>query len=401
MKLRRLPGDFQVEEKLASLPEGGPFALYRLSKQSLGTPEAVDAVLRRWKLRRQAVAYAGLKDRHAQTVQYLTIFRGPRRGWRQPKLAVEYLGQVRRAVHPRDIVANRFLLVLRDLSGDELRAARAALAEVPRDGLPNYFDQQRFGSVTADGQFIAKPWCLGDYEQALWLALAADNRHDTPEERHGKALLREHWGDWPRCKALLPRSHARSIVTYLVDHPGDFRRALALIRHDLRSLWLAAFQSHLWNQVLGLMIRRVCRPEQYVEYRIGPDMLPFFRDLDAAQRSALQGLVLPLPSARLHLDGSPLEAVYHQVLAEEGMTLRQMRLKYPRDTFFSKGQRPAVVHPAELASEAAPDELYPGRQKLTLRFTLPRGSYATILVKRLTGPAAAEVLDEEPELAES
>lgn len=394
MKLKRLPSDFLVEEQLGPLPQGGPFALYRLTKESMGTPEAVEAVRRRWKLARHALAYAGLKDKHARTVQYLSIRGGPRRGWRQPHLELEYLGQTGRPVHPRDIVANRFVLVLRDLTVAEGAQAQAALGEVARDGLPNYFDQQRFGSVTDSGEFIARPWCLGDYERALWLALAAANRHDTPAQREEKAILRQHWGDWARCKAELPRGHARSVITYLVDHPHDFRRALALIRHDLRSLWLAAYQSHVWNQVLGALVRQLCPRPQWVEHRIGPDVLPFFLHLHEAQRRTLEALALPLPSARAPLAGSPLAPLYDEVLAKEGMTLRQMRLKYPRDTFFSKGLRPAVLRPEGLTSTEADDELYPGRRKLTLRFTLPRGSYATILVKRITGPAAAASLDE-------
>jgi tRNA pseudouridine13 synthase len=54
------------------------------------------------------------------------------------------------------------------------------------------------------------------------------------------------------------------------------------------------------------------------------------------------------------------------------------------DLFFSRGERAATVRPEELSHEAADDELYPGRRKIALRFDLPRGSYATILVKRFT-----------------
>ena len=212
--------------------------------------------------------------------------------------------------------------------------------------------------------------------------------HDRPRDREQKKLLRDNWGDWPRTKALLERSHRRSIVTYLADKPGDFRRAIALVRQDLRSIWLAAFQSHVWNQILAELLRVVCRPEQLASETIGGREVPFFRQLDPAQRNELAGLRLPLPSARLHLEGSPFESLYQRVLAAEGLELRQMRLKYPRDTFFSKGERPAIMQPGELASESEADDLYPRRQKLTIRFTLPRGAYATILVKQLTECAA-------------
>jgi tRNA(Glu) U13 pseudouridine synthase TruD len=37
-----------------------------------------------------------------------------------------------------------------------------------------------------------------------------------------------------------------------------------------------------------------------------------------------------------------------------------------------------------MTHDTADDELYPGRQKMTLAFELARGSYATILIKRVT-----------------
>ena len=78
------------------------------------------------------------------------------------------------------------------------------------------------------------------------------------------------------------------------------------------------------------------------------------------------------------------------MLAAEGLALRQIRVKYPRDSFFSKGERPAIVRPGNLAHAAAADELNPPRQKLTLDFTLPRGSYATILVRRVADAGTLE-----------
>ena len=78
MKLRRLPDDFQVQELTSIVPDGGSFALYRLTKTSIGTPEAVKAIVERWGVQRKRISYGGLKDRHAVTVQHVTIHNGPR-----------------------------------------------------------------------------------------------------------------------------------------------------------------------------------------------------------------------------------------------------------------------------------------------------------------------------------
>ena len=143
-------------------------------------------------------------------------------------------------------------MVLRDLTPEKARAAKIALEELPRDGLPNYFDDQRFGSVGYDGDFIGRAWLVGDHEKALRLAIAEANPSDRPDARDEKAILRETWGNWAEAKAQLPRSHARSLVTYLVDHPTDFRGAFARVRRELTLALL-----------LGL-------PESSLEPRTGP-----------------------------------------------------------------------------------------------------------------------------------
>jgi tRNA pseudouridine13 synthase len=394
MKLKRTVEDFRVEEQISLRPSAGQFGLYRLTKQSLGTPEALDAVVSRWKLRRADVAFAGLKDKHALTTQYLTIAGGPRRGLEQTNLSLEYVGQVQQPIHSSDIASNRFEVVIRDLGPDELASAVKTLESTASSGCPNYFDNQRFGSLGESGDLLAKPWCLGNYERAVWLAVADANVHDRPNEREAKRVLRENWGDWAACTKKLPPGAQKEVAAHLSRNPTDFRRAITILPHELRSLWLAAFQSHLWNQLLAASINQFCKPDQCVLHTIGGRQVPFFVALDASQRSLLHAQSLPLPSARLHLDDGPLKTLYDQTLAAEGLELRQIRVKYPRDTFFSKGNRPAVFQPGDFSHALAADELYPGQQKLTLRFTLPRAAYATILVKRLAGPVADALADD-------
>ena len=72
---------------------------------------------------------------------------------------------------------------MRNLTAEPAERIVALRDTLARDGVPNYFDDQRFGSLGASGEFIAKPWCLGDYERALWLALAEHNPHDRPGDR--------------------------------------------------------------------------------------------------------------------------------------------------------------------------------------------------------------------------
>ena len=385
MKVKQQPEDFQVEELTDVVPTGrGAFALYRLEKQGWSKPDALAAVRRRWRVEPRRVSYGGLKDRHAWTVQYLTISHGPQRGLRHHGVTVDYLGQVPQPYTSADIRANRFRLTLRALAAAEADRARRALDEVRADGVPNYFDDQRFGSVSEGGEFIARLLVQGRFEEALRQALAAPYEHDRAAEKQEKGLLQKHWGDWAALKERLPRGHARSLVDYLLHHPGDFRGAAARLRPELRGLYLSAYQSHLWNRMLARWVEGHCRPGQVVRVGLKLGVLPMWRGLDEAQRRELAGLSLPLPSARLKLAADdPRAELVHTVLAEEGLQLRQMQVKGIRELFFSRGERAALCLPANLEAAAEPDELHPGREKLLLSFELPRGSYATLVLKRI------------------
>ena len=385
MKLKQLPEDFQVEELTHVVPAGqGAFALYRLDKSGWATPDAIQAIRRRWGLDLQRVSYGGLKDRHATTAQYLTIYRGHQRGLTHHQLKLKYLGQTTTPFTSKDIDANRFCLTLRAVREREIEQAEQAIRELTKDGVPNYFDDQRFGSVGEKSDFVARRLILGEYEQALRLALTLPYEFDRAAERKEKEYLDAHWGEWKKCKEKLSRGHARSLVDYLVSHPTDFKGATARLRPDLRGLYLSAYQSHLWNRMLAKWLVRFCRPEQIVELHLRRGKVPFHRILDDSQRDELAGVPLPLPSARLKVEeDQPVAGLITAVLSKEGFELAEMKIRAFREPFFSKGERAALCLPANLKHEWANDELNKGLKKLLLRFDLPRGSYATLLVKRI------------------
>jgi len=120
MKVKSQPEDFRVEELSEARCDGGAFALYRLTKQSLGTPEAIDAICRAWRLRREAVGIGGLKDRHAITQQFVSIESGPT-GRSHRKASRLNISVKRRESLPRGHPRQSFEIVLRDLERSDAR----------------------------------------------------------------------------------------------------------------------------------------------------------------------------------------------------------------------------------------------------------------------------------------
>jgi tRNA pseudouridine13 synthase len=388
MKLKCQPEDFRVQElPLVSPARSGRFTFYRLTKRDLGTLEAIELICRRWNLAGRRVSYGGLKDRHALTEQYVTIFDGPAVSIENAAFALEHLGRLNHPYQPAHFRGNRFEMVIRDLARDEAPRALELVKSLESDGLPNYFDDQRFGSVGHSGQFIAHAWLLGNAERALELALAEPNPSDRSAAKAQKAILRECWGRWSEAKARLERSPSRSIVTYLVDHPTDFRGAFARMRRELRTLYFSAFQSHLWNLILGRMIERSTRPDQTITVALKAGQFPFPRGLDPDQARALRDWPIPLPSSRNPVPEGERGQWVQELLADYQLSWPDLRVRHLKDVFFSKGSRPALVFPERLEALVADDEIHRGKKLLRLSFELGKGSYATILVKRITAGA--------------
>lgn len=399
MKVKSRPDDFQVEELPTVRPQkAGRFRFYRLTKQGMGTPEVLEQIRRRWNLPATALAHGGLKDKHAETIQYLTIVNGPAASLEDPKFFLEPIGFLNAPYGPPMFKGNRFVIRLRDMPREKADKIRDALEATVREGVPNYFDDQRFGSVGASGEFIIHAWMKENFERALWLALAEPYQFDRPNVRREKDLLGKLWGQWPELKAELDKGNTRSIVTYLCDHPTDFRGATARLRRDMRRLYVSAFQSELYNDILAHWLRRVARPEQLWQVKFKTGARPLWHDLSEEQAELFSKTMIPLPCSRNPLPQEPeLAAATAEVMEKWGLVWHSLRVKKMEDVFFGKGDRAAVLKPSVGNCTIQPDDLNPGRRMARLAFELPRGSYATLVIKRLQATVGERLVDDLPE----
>lgn len=149
-RLRSTPEDFRVEELDAFAPDGqGEHLLLTVEKRGMNTAYAAQRIADWAGIDVRGIGYAGLKDRHALTVQRFSVHL-PRKV--APDIATLDADDLRVLAHawhgrklPRGALAgNRFALVLRDVHGTR-DAIDARLAAIAARGVPNYFGEQRFG----------------------------------------------------------------------------------------------------------------------------------------------------------------------------------------------------------------------------------------------------------------
>ncbi len=148
--IRQSPDDFVVDEILGFELDGdGEHVCLRVQKRGMNTEEVSRRIAKLAGVRQMDVSYAGLKDRHAVTTQWFSIYLSnkPEPDWyslESDELTIVKLTRHGRKLRRGTLKANRFTLVLRQIDGDVTLLAER-LAQVKAQGVPNYFGEQRFG----------------------------------------------------------------------------------------------------------------------------------------------------------------------------------------------------------------------------------------------------------------
>jgi tRNA pseudouridine13 synthase len=150
-RIKSTPDDFDVEEIPAYEPSGsGEFLYLWLEKRSMGAEYFQRQVAQRLGLKSGEVGSAGLKDRHAVTRQWVSVPASAEP--HLPHLEGDGIRVLRVSRHGNKLRAghlhgNRFRIVIRDLAKDaDVPTAAAAIVQRLREqGMANFFGPQRFG----------------------------------------------------------------------------------------------------------------------------------------------------------------------------------------------------------------------------------------------------------------
>lgn len=148
--IRHQPEDFQVDEDLGfELSGEGEHVCLHIRKRNSNTDFIAKQIARLAGVKNMDVSYAGLKDRHAVTTQWFSVYLSNKQepDWTQLNCdEVEVIEIVRhnRKLRRGSLKGNHFKLVVRDLDGDT-SSLEQRLQTISTAGVPNYFGEQRFG----------------------------------------------------------------------------------------------------------------------------------------------------------------------------------------------------------------------------------------------------------------
>jgi tRNA pseudouridine13 synthase len=159
-----------------------------------------------------------------------------------------------------------------------------------------------------------------------------------------------------------------------------------MIPAHLREMFVNAYQSYLWNECVKEVLKEVVEKQKLypVEYAIGA--LLFYANLSEDEMKKIPGTFQTISESVTLSDVE--QRIVYRVLMKEGLTLADFAIEPETGNFFKTRARQVLLAPEDfMISKPVKDEINSKgntqRFKIQVSFSLPKGSYATIVTKRL------------------
>lgn len=404
-RLRNEPSDFRVieRERFAAEPIDAPtgdypWLLLRVTLENTDTNDFARALSNAMGISRERVRWAGTKDKNAVTTQLFTV-RGvdPEAVPDIGDATIEVVGRVGRGLDFGDLLGNEFEVVVRN--PDEPGQASTITKELAdrfggRPGVPNYFGQQRFGSYRPVTHEVGLAILRGDWEGAAMAYLGNPSEYEPDRSSQARAFV-EDTRDWEAALDRFPGhlGYERAMLHELVSNGGadetDFRSALETFPENVTRLFVNAAQSYAFNLILSRRLKRGLPFHRPVEGDVvafadqdAPEEFPV-PDMGRTQEVSADRVDIigrhcerdrafvtaPLMGTETALGSGEPGEIERAVFAELDMDPEDFDLP---GAFHSTGTRRAILLRVDPDIRTGP---------LTFAFGLPKGSYATVLLR--------------------
>lgn len=367
-KLRTIAEDFFVDEiHCVRLFEAGAsqnfqseYTHFTLEKKNWNTVDAIKAIAKLLGVSHKRFGYAGTKDKRALTRQRAAVWKiEPEQllDVRIKDIALSDFKKCSDRISLGDSLGNKFRITIRnlDFGGKELREIISETTnQLSERGIPNYFGYQRFGIIRPNTHVVGKEILKGNLEGAVMAYLANPYETEKKDAYEARKFLQETKDFWEALKNFPARlNYERNMLNALAKNPRDYAGALRRLPKKLRWMLVHGYQSFLFNKILSRMI------EEGIEIR---------------------GKKIPLFGYESSFSEGRQGEIERESIEEENIALENFRIK-PMPELSSGGLPRDACIETNPNFEIGSDEINEGKLKCTVEFTLPKGSYATVVLR--------------------
>lgn len=394
-RIRERAEDFVVEEMPQYEPCGqGEHVYLFLEKRGLSTSQLVHLIAQHFGVRRDAVGYAGMKDKHAVTRQWISVHTPGKSHTDFPMLRNDRVTVMIADMHSNKLRlghlrGNRFSIKIRGVDATRVLAARRVLHALARDGVPNFAGAQRFG-IRQNNHRLGRAMLLGLWQEALDELLGPD-----PAYPQLNTEAREHYlrGEFGRALDGFPNAcrHER-IALRVLEQGAGAKRAISAVEITQRRFWFSALQSHIFNRLLRRRIEEkrfatlidgdvACKLENGAMFKVDQAVLD-----DPATPARLERYEIsptgPFWGVSMMRAQGSIDQAEIDALAEEGISIealaKAVKMLGPS---MSGARRPFRIPLQDPQVDAGVDE---HGHYIRCAFGLSAGAFATVVMREIT-----------------
>ncbi|UCD03992.1 MAG: tRNA pseudouridine(13) synthase TruD [Candidatus Woesearchaeota archaeon] len=378
MKIKQQVDDFKVEE-LIDIKESkeGDYTYFWLEKKNWNTTRAIKQISRKCGVSIKRFGWAGTKDKTGVTKQLVSVWKIEPKILKNIKLKdieISIKGRGNKRINLGDLKANRFNIVIRGLTDDNLSILENQIKFVKKHGFPNYFGEQRFGR--GNTHLVGKEIIKGRIQRAVKLILTYSST-ESEEGKKARKFAEEKWGKWSEIIKIMPKWFhiEKAILNHLIQHENDFAGAIRCLPKKTLKLYVHAYQSYFFNLILFKILSETSNNKKIKIKGLGV-CFPLSKFKVPKE--------LPLPGYETKLKSDACSKILKSLLKKEEIELEDFKCKRTPELKSEGTKRETFVKPLKLkVGKMEKDELNSKKKKISLKFDLPSGSYATVLIRSL------------------
>ena len=354
------------------------FPLFLLEKEGVDSNHALFEIQREHRVRLRVM---GIKDARAVTSQYA----GAEKAWPNPPRELHtrharltLKGFTKRPLGRELLAGNEFSITIDDPHRQDISDFENHIWKIA-----NYYGLQRFGSERQVTHLVGRAIVKKNYEKAVELLLLYTTKYDTATSRE----LRRSCLDPASYKRLLnemPRSMdiERQLLSALIENKGPVQ-ALRAIPIQIRRLFVQAYQAFVFNKCLSIAMgigENIMQPKQgdLCFEMGGPLAFGRIKKYDTSFSSKMNYV----PAVRMvgysfQPGKGRFEQITKEILLQEGVTAKDFYVQEMQELSQQGGFRQVPLWCQDFTWKGNP---------LVLSFKLPKGSYATTLLRELIKP---------------
>ena len=351
--------------------ENGKFTTFVLEKKSWDTINALIKIAGNLNRGRKSISYAGTKDKVSVSVQLASIYGAAPEMLERVRIKdikINGAWKSREAVSMGSNLGNRFRVKVRN--ADFPDHAGEVLEELG-GRFPNYFDRQRFGYRMNNAK-IGMHMLRNELERAAMEFLTGTSNESNSDAIEARKKLAEEQ-DFVEALTYFPRylRAERAMIAYLAKEK-NYANAFIAMPRGLSIMFIHAVEAEIFNKALEERIKAN-------DFETGLSFKQnFYGFPDSSSLNAGNDGFSAAPLIGYETKETEISSYEQEILKNMHISKSDFKIK-SLPQLSMKGAYRSIFSPIKDASYAVE-----GSDSVNVSFSIPAGSYATILMGEIT-----------------